>query len=96
MIVTIFEAHITPEKWEHLLEAYRKRIRHAPLEMKETFLIQDLSDKVLWRIISVWRSDQEYNSVKGEQEPHCEEVFRAVGIEPTRRAFQVMEHHQHI
>ena len=98
MIITILEAKVTSERWNTLSEMYRKGIKNLPFPLVQTFLIQDSKDSSIWRIISEWRSREEYeNSKESEELDHiCITMFQKIGVQPTRRIFEVCGHHEHV
>lgn len=97
MIVTILEGHITSERWNSFEEAYRTNIKKIPIEQRENILIQDVKDCTLWRIISIWRSKQDYEKMKDDTlYTTMADVYRKVGVEPTHRVFNVIAQHTHI
>jgi quinol monooxygenase YgiN len=55
--MTTLEAHVAPENWSILEQAYRDAtMRGRPAEMLQTYLIQSVSDPTLWRIVALWPS----------------------------------------
>ena len=55
--MTTLEAHVAPENWSILEQAYRDAtMRGRPAEMLQTYLIQSVSDPTLWRIVVLWPS----------------------------------------
>jgi hypothetical protein len=94
MIITIIEALVPSNHWVDLEIAYKEKIKHIPPQLKETFLIQDKKDKGIWRIISVWHSMTDYEeAVKSMIDDTCMQIFHQVGVQPTRRIFDVPAHH---
>jgi quinol monooxygenase YgiN len=94
MVMTILEARVTPERWQELELAYRKGLNNTPPELLQTFLIQDTKDRNLWRIISLWKSHEAFLESQRSGATHtCEEMFRKVDVEPTRRIFKPVAHH---
>lgn len=97
MIITILEGTVPTNKWDDFENAYREAIKHAPLELRETFLIQDEQEHTLWRIITVWRDRKSYEAIKSSQRyATCVEIYKNVGVTPTRRIFNVIAHHMHV
>ncbi len=98
MLVTILEGRVTSERWGRLTDTYRKGIKSLPLALVKTFLLQDQEDHNVWRIISEWRSKEEYENFAEPQEydTNCVKMFREVGVEPTRRVFEVRGQHMHV
>jgi hypothetical protein len=98
MILTILEGHITHEKWSTFEIAFRTEMKHFPTHLRETILIQDTTDKTLWRVISIWRSEQDYEQAmqNTDHDTNAVNIYHAVGIEPTRRVFKAVAHHQYV
>jgi heme-degrading monooxygenase HmoA len=97
-MITILEGKVSCERWEKLEEAYRTRIHKIPMGLIQTFLVQDLKDREIWRIISVWRSKAYFdeNTESGLLSTTCVDVFHSVGVEPTRRKFDIMAMHTQV
>lgn len=97
-MITILEGVVSGERWHMLEDTYRKAIHKIPQDLIQSFLVQDVKDPNLWRIISVWRSkaDYEKNIESTGLYSTCVDVFRGVGVEPTRRKFEVVAKHMHV
>lgn len=94
MIITILEGHVPANRWNDFENSYRQVIKHVPVQIKETFLLQDENDPTLWRVISVWKSREDFNEIKFNPIFHtCAELYSAVGVESSRRIFEVKAHH---
>lgn len=97
MLITILEGHVTADKWNVLEIAFRDGIKHTPPQLKETYLIQDIKNPEIWRIITFWRSDEAYHESSEEGNTSvCESMFRHAGVQPTRREYKVILRHEHI
>jgi quinol monooxygenase YgiN len=97
MIISILEGRVTAERWEVLEQEYRKALKTAPIQLKQTYLIQDEDHLNTWRIISIWRSKEDYEAVKGSGKlDTCAEMFRKIGVEPTRQVFKLVAHHEQV
>ena len=97
-MITILEGQVSCERWGKLEESYRQAIRKIPRDLIQTFLVQDIKNQDTWRIISVWRSKTHFeeNSESGKLFTTCEDIFRGVGVEPTRRKFEIVAKHTHV
>ena len=83
MVVTILEAHIGAENWAVFQGDYRHRVATLPPQMVQTFLLQDVVDQTLWRILSVWKSREALDEMRNSGEiPEGVVMFRNVGAEP--------------
>ncbi len=90
MVLTILEAHVDSDKASVLLAAFQKGLSHLPPQMNQTFLIQSVSDKTLWKIISVWKSRAALEEMRATNEtPAGILMFRAAGAEPQLSVFDV-------
>src|SRR5689334_9520968 len=93
MVITILEAHVAPEKWGALEQAYQTAIANLELGIKQTFLLHSATDSTLWRIATVWRSREALDEVRQSgQTPRGVLMFRAADAEPTLSIFDVAAH----
>ena len=93
MVMTILEAHVKPEHWGTLEQAYRAGAGHLPSQMIQTFLIHSPDDPTLWRIVSVWKSREALGEYRRSVEtPGGILMFRSVGAEPTLSLFEITAH----
>jgi hypothetical protein len=97
-MITILEGKVSIERWAKLEESYRHGIHKIPMDLIQTFLVQDLKDRETWRIISVWRSKAHFDQSAESSKlvDTCVEIFRGVGVEPTRRKFDIIAKHMHV
>lgn len=92
MVITILEARVAEDHSPTLLAAYRKGITQLPPQMVQTFLVQDVSDKETWKIISVWKSREALEEMRNSGEtPGGVLMFRAAGAEPSLKILDVRE-----
>ena len=90
MVITILEAHVGAEDWLAFQDDYKNRTAQLPPQMLQTFLLQDVADQTLWRIISVWKSREALNEMRNSGEtPTGVLMFRNVGAEPKLSIFNV-------
>ena len=83
MIFTLLEAHVAPEQWETLQQAYQAGLDHLPAQMAQTFLLQDARDPTRWSILSFWHSRAALDEYRrGAGTPEGILCFRAAGAEP--------------
>ncbi len=89
-IMTVLEAHVSPERWAELVQLYKEGGQRLPPQMLQTLLAQDGADRTLWRGISIWRSrealDEYRRSVKT---PGGVAMFQAVGAQPALTIWEV-------
>ena len=94
MVMTILEAHVAPENWAALEQAYQQGSARRPGQMVQSFLVHSTEDPTLWRGISVWRSREALDEYRRSVEtPGGVLMFRAAGAEPTLSIFDVAVHY---
>jgi len=91
VIMTILEAHVELNMVPALQTAYQNGFSHLPLGMIQTFLTQSVTDKTLWRIISIWESREALDEMlRSVETPEGVLMFRAAGAEePQRSVFDI-------
>jgi quinol monooxygenase YgiN len=91
MVITILEARVEPAKWSALQSAYKKGTAgQLPSQMIQTFLIQSMANKMIWQIVSVWKSREALDEMKKSVEtPAGVLMFRAAEAEPTLTVYEV-------
>ncbi len=91
-VMTTLEAHVEPENWAILGQAYRDTVaRGRPAQMLQSYLIQNVSDLTQWRIVSLWSSREALDTYRRSVEtPGGVEIFRAAGAEPALSIFNVV------
>jgi quinol monooxygenase YgiN len=90
MVITILEAHVDADRWSDFEKDFKERTNELPPQMVQTFLLQDLADKTLWRIISVWKSREALEEMRNSGEtPTGVIMFRSAGAEPKLSVFNV-------
>lgn len=92
MILTILEAQVEQEKWKDLEQAYLKVDRTSlPKSLLSSHLVQDKSEPRLWRIVTIWASQEDMDSYrKSVETPAWFLVFRAAGAEPKLNISEVL------
>ena len=93
MVMTILEAHVAPEKWANLQQAYQAGSANLPPQMVQTFLIQSTTEPTLWRGMSIWHSREALEEYRRSVDtPGGVLMFRAAGAEPTLSIFDIAAH----
>ena len=90
-LMTVLEAHLGPEQWPTLRQAFEGGAALWPAQMLRTFLVQSGADPTLWRVVSIWRSRaalEEYR--RSADTPGGVLMFRAAGAEPMFSSFDVV------
>ncbi len=91
MVITILEAKVEPTKWSALQSAYKKGTTQSlPPQMIQTYLLQSMANKMVWQIVSVWKSREALEEMKKSVEtPAGVLMFRAADAEPTLSVYEV-------
>ena len=93
MVITQVDAHVAPERWQELREAYLSMTASLEPGIVRTYLLQDTEDRTLWRVATVWKSMEALDEYRRSVEvPGAFLLFRSVGAKPTRAIFEVAEY----
>lgn len=93
MVMTILEARVTMENWPALEEAYRQAIQHREAGLAETFLIQSKKERDLWRIVTIWTSQEALDAMRNSGAvPRGVLIFRSAQAEPALSVFDIAQH----
>jgi heme-degrading monooxygenase HmoA len=93
MVITILEAHVAPENAATLETVFKSRIRNLDPGIVETFLVHSPTEQSLWRIMTVWESQEALARMRNSGEtPAGVVMFREAKAEPTLSIFSVSAH----
>jgi quinol monooxygenase YgiN len=93
MVITQVEGHVPPDRWQDLRDQYRSMVGNLEPEIVRTYLLQDVEDRTLWRVATVWISMEALDAYRRSVEtPGAFLLFQSVGVEPTRAIFEVAEY----
>lgn len=93
MVITILEAEVDRNNWNKLKEVFKSGLSKKPIQIKETYLIQNRENPNLWCGVSLWNSKEALEEYRKSVEvPGGVLIFRSVGAEPTLKIFDVIEH----
>ena len=93
MIITQLEARVSPEKLNALQAAFDRGVQHLPAAIEQSFLVQDRTDQDVWRVITIWKSQEALQGYRQSVEtPEGIVMFREVGAEPTLTISEVVRH----
>jgi quinol monooxygenase YgiN len=93
MVLTQLEGKVRPEHWATLKRAFAEGSLPLPSAISQSYLIQDESERDVWRIVTIWQSRQALQDYRASVEtPGGVLMFRAVGAEPTLCISQVISH----
>lgn len=91
MLLTVLEARVGEDRWDDLMAGYAEISSPLPPQMVASVLLQEASDRTVWRIASTWSSRealQEYRDAVDT--PEGVALFRKLGAEPALTVFDVV------
>lgn len=90
MVMSVLEARVAPEGWEALRKSYSSRTVELPPGIVESFLVQNATDSAIWRIVTVWRSQDALEAMRRSgTTPTGVLIFRDAGAEPVLTIYSV-------
>ncbi len=90
MVLTQLEAHVAQEQWDLLTQTFRSATEHLDPGIVRTFLVQQSSDPLLWRILTFWENREALDRMRQSGDtPRGVVIFRSVGADPVLTVFQV-------
>ena len=93
MVITQVDAHVELSRWDELRRMYREMTISLEPQIVRTYLLQDQQDRALWRVATVWVSQEGLDEYRRSVEtPGAFMLFRSVGAEPVRTIFDVAEY----
>ncbi|HZW04242.1 MAG TPA: hypothetical protein VFF68_09965 [Anaerolineaceae bacterium] len=97
MFLTILAGRVNPENWSILEHSYATAIKHSPEGLVQSFLIQSQTEPDLWKIVTVWKSQDDYQTAKtqGKTEP-CVQMFCNAGSTPHRTSYRSVSRYTRI
>lgn len=95
MVITILEAKLDRDRTGDLEHVYREGTASLPAGLVETFLVRSAQDERLYRIITVWSSQEVLEEMRASVEkPKGIQMFEAAGADPELSIFEVVSHSQ--
>jgi hypothetical protein len=90
-VMTTLEASVPESQWPTLRRSYEELVAGAlPPGLIETFLVQDDSERDLWRIVTLWESPESVEVMRNRGTPGGVLVFRDAGVESTFSRYTVV------
>jgi hypothetical protein len=97
MFVTRLHGHVAPDNWNRLQQHYTRLVQSLPDGLIDTYLIQNSEQPTSWEILTIWLSEETYESVRAQKKTEaCELLFIDVDGIPERESFRVKCGHQRI
>lgn len=92
MVITTLEAKLNAEQAEKLKILYRQTAKEMPPGFV-SYLLNNQTDRSLWRIVTVWKSQEELNAMLATgKTPRGKAMFLEVGAEPALSIWDVPEY----
>jgi hypothetical protein len=90
-IMTIYEGIVSPTNINLLIQGYKAMVHeHRPM-IHDSFLAEESETPTRWRIVTVWRSPEDYQKMADSGRFPGEVVFRSADSEPTLSVWHVVE-----
>ena len=93
MVLVILEALVPEDQWNAFQRAFRHAMKKRPKEVVSSYLMQDIHDRSVWRIITLWTSHKAAMALydAGATMPSMH-AFHLVGISPAISISDVQDH----
>lgn len=93
MMLTQLEGKVNPGQWERLKAAFEEALQQIPSAIHQSYLIQDGSERDIWRIVTFWKSREALEDYRMSVEtPEGVIMFQAAGAEPTLSISEVIDY----
>ena len=97
MLITRLRGNVAQEHWTHLQQQYERLVHSLPDGLAETYLVQSQDQPAAWEILTIWQSEEAYESVRAQKKTEaCEQLFLAVESVPDRQTYRVRRGHQRV
>jgi quinol monooxygenase YgiN len=91
MVMTILEAAVDRENWQNLKDTFGKEVQKLDPGLVQTYLVQAKKDENIWRIITIWESQEALDRMRQSGEtPRGVLMFRSAEAEPTLTIFNIL------
>jgi hypothetical protein len=89
MVMTVLEGEVSEKKVPILLNEYKEAVKQLEPGMVTTYLVHDMKNPKIWRIITVWESKEVLEKMRSLGTPKGILMFRAAGSEPKLSLYEV-------
>jgi len=91
MVLTVLEAHVSPERQPALQAAYAEAAQGPfPRGLVRSTLLRATNARTLWRIETLWESPEALAAMRGTGTPRGVQIFHAAGAEPSLTVLDVV------
>jgi quinol monooxygenase YgiN len=91
MVMTILEARVERQNWQTLETVFSEATKQLDPGLVQTFLARSKADEAVWRIISLWESQEALNAMRQSGEtPRGVLIFREAGGQPALSIFEII------
>lgn len=88
--MTVLEGRVAQDQWAALVEKV-KAMPVRPAGLEQAYLVQDMRDREVWRMVGVWTSREAFDAMSqamGTPPPMA--IFQSVGAQPALSTFDIM------
>jgi quinol monooxygenase YgiN len=90
MVMTILEARVSRENWQALEHVYQQGAQQREPGLVQSFLIHSKKEADLWRIVTIWSSQEALDAMRGTGEtPRGVLMFRLAQAEPALSVYEI-------
>ncbi len=90
MVMTILEANIPPDKADILESVFAQALENLDTGIVQTFLTKSRNDTTLYRITTIWESQDVLEAMRQQGTPRGVLMFREAGVDPRLTVHQVV------
>ncbi len=91
LVVTVLEGNIAPALAHDLQAAYSEAVRGPfPAGLVSSTLLQSASDPTVWRIQTLWASEDHLSQMRAAGKPKGVQMFESAGATPSLSVFKVV------
>jgi heme-degrading monooxygenase HmoA len=92
MVMTILEGRVSKENWTAFEQAYKEGSQFQEVGLVQSFLIHNLRETDVWRIVTLWASREALDAMRQSNEtPRGVLMFRRGHTEPVLSIFDVVQ-----
>ena len=91
MVMTVLEARVPADRLADVEKVFAEGMSPLPPEIVESYLVRDTKDPALFRLTTVWRSQEALQAMRASGvKPKGVVMFESVGATPSLSVFEVV------
>lgn len=91
MVMTILEARVDRQYWQMLETIFKSKTKNLEPGLVRTDLVRSKTDETLWRIMTVWESQEALTAMRQSGEtPTGVVIFQSANAQPTLSIFDIV------